>query len=45
VADAVGGCKDVEIYICGLWDMVREVRDMLTGMGLDRKRVIFERYD
>jgi len=43
--EAVGSRRDLDIYICGLWEMVREVRDMLAGMGFERHRIIYERYD
>ncbi|MBS3054006.1 MAG: hypothetical protein J4431_00525 [Candidatus Aenigmarchaeota archaeon] len=33
-----------EAYICGLVQMVTEVRQLLEGMGLDRKRIHFENY-
>lgn len=32
-------------YICGLNDMVAANRERLTGLGWDKKQVIFERYD
>ena len=32
-------------YICGLNDMVSATRDRLTGLGWEKKQVIFERYD
>lgn len=32
-------------YICGLNDMVAANRDRLTGLGWDKKQVVFERYD
>lgn len=34
-----------DVYICGLNNMVSGVRDLLTGMGVDKKHIIFERYD
>lgn len=36
---------DIHAYICGLNDMVSANRDRLTGLGWERKQVIFERYD
>ncbi|MFB3826379.1 MAG: ferredoxin--NADP reductase [Bryobacteraceae bacterium] len=45
VEAALGGRGDVDVYICGLWEMVVEVRRMLAGLGIDRKRVVYERYD
>lgn len=38
--------KDLDIYVCGLTKMVREVRRMCReDLGVDRKRVHIERYD
>ncbi|HTK96023.1 MAG TPA: hypothetical protein VL382_10345, partial [Terriglobales bacterium] len=34
-----------DVYICGLNNMVAGVRDLLTGMDVDPKHIIFERYD
>ncbi len=36
---------DIHTYICGLNNMVSEVRDLLTERGWNKKQVIFERYD
>ena len=35
------GC---EAYICGLMQMVTEVRQLLEEMGFDKKRIHFENY-
>ncbi len=32
-------------YICGLNEMVAETRNLLKGMGWNRKQIVFERYD
>lgn len=45
VCEAVGDRRDVDVYICGLKEMVEDVRNLLKDLGFDRKRVIFERYD
>lgn len=45
VLEAAGARRDLDVYICGLWDMVRDVRDMLLGLGFERPRVHLERYD
>ena len=37
--------RDIDVYICGLKEMVNEVRDILKDMGFDRKQIIFEKYD
>lgn len=36
---------NIHAYICGLNDMVSANRDRLTGLGWDKKQIIFERYD
>lgn len=36
---------NIHAYICGLNDMVSANRERLTGLGWDRKQIIFERYD
>ncbi|MBI3211024.1 MAG: oxidoreductase [Candidatus Solibacter usitatus] len=41
----VGERKDFDIYICGLKEMVNDVRDKLLALGFDKKQVNFERYD
>jgi len=45
VLDALGHRRDADVYICGLRDMVDELRGRLKAVGLDRKRMIYERYD
>lgn len=45
VLEAAGPRRDLDAYICGLWEMVREVRDMLLERGFERSRVHYERYD
>lgn len=44
LADAVRGA-DVDVYLCGLSEMVDDVRNILKGMGLDRKQIFYEKYD
>jgi ferredoxin-NADP reductase len=34
-----------DTYICGLNKMVSGVRDLLTELGVEKKQIIFERYD
>jgi ferredoxin-NADP reductase len=36
---------DVHAYICGLNEMATETRNLLKGMGWNRKQIVFERYD
>jgi CDP-4-dehydro-6-deoxyglucose reductase len=42
---ALGDRRDVDTYICGLREMVDELRLKLKEMGVDRKRVVYEKYD
>ncbi|MBI4875431.1 MAG: oxidoreductase [Acidobacteria bacterium] len=42
---ALAGRRDVDVYICGLNEMVKDVRRQLGEMGFDRKQVLYERYD
>lgn len=43
--DALGERRDTDVYICGLREMVDDVRMKLKEAGLDRKRIIYEKYD
>jgi CDP-4-dehydro-6-deoxyglucose reductase len=45
LAEALGGRKDIDIYLCGLKPMVDEVRQILKRMGFDRKQIRYEKYD
>jgi NAD(P)H-flavin reductase len=45
VMHALGDRRDIDVYICGLHDMVNELRAQLKAAGLDRKRIIYEKYD
>jgi ferredoxin-NADP reductase len=36
---------DIYAYICGLYNMVSSVREILASYGWHRKQIIFERYD
>jgi NAD(P)H-flavin reductase len=35
----------VDVYICGLKEMVDDVRKELKARGFDRKQIIYEKYD
>ncbi len=37
--------KDVDVYICGLKEMVDDVRQYLKRRGFDRKQIVYEKYD
>jgi len=43
--EALGDRRDVDVYICGLREMVDDMRLRLKEIGLDRKRIIYEKYD
>jgi ferredoxin-NADP reductase len=43
--EAVGASRECDIYICGLRAMVDETRALLRGLGFERKRMIYEKYD
>jgi NAD(P)H-flavin reductase len=43
--EAIGPRRDIDVYICGLHQMVDEVRAQLRSMGFDRKKMIYEKYD
>jgi ferredoxin-NADP reductase len=43
--ELLGERRDVDVYICGLREMVDDLRRQLKGIGLDRKRIIYEKYD
>jgi ferredoxin-NADP reductase len=45
VLRTLGDRRDVDIYICGLREMVDELRARLKEAGVDRKRLIYEKYD
>jgi ferredoxin-NADP reductase len=45
VPTIVGNRLDMHAYICGLDKMVRANRDLLKGLGWDRKSVLYEKYD
>lgn len=47
VQDGLSKEKNIDhkvFYLCGLSDMVREVREMLMSLGVDEDRIIMERY-
>jgi ferredoxin-NADP reductase len=41
----MGERRDVDVYICGMAEMVNELRMSLKENGLDRKRIVVEKYD
>ena len=45
LAEAIGERRDVDFYLCGLKEMVNDVRDALKARGFDRKQIFYEKYD
>jgi ferredoxin-NADP reductase len=45
IFEAIGERRDVNVYICGLKEMVNDVRALLKANGLDRKQIFYEKYD
>jgi len=45
LAEAIGERRDLDIYLCGLKQMVDTTRGMLKEMGFDRKQIRYEKYD
>jgi len=45
LAEALEGRADGQIYVCGLKAMVDEVRALAKGLGMDRKQIVYEKYD
>lgn len=43
--DLLAGSTSPDVYICGLKDMVDDVREQLKLRGFDRKQIIYEKYD
>ncbi len=43
--EAVGPRRDLDVYICGLREMVDSVRAMLKSLGFERRQIIYEKYD
>lgn len=43
--EAVGARRDIDVYLCGLKQMVDDVRAILKGLGFDRKQILYEKYD
>ena len=45
LAEAVGERRDLDFYLCGLKEMVDDVRSVLKSQGFDRKQIFYEKYD
>jgi ferredoxin-NADP reductase len=42
---ALGDRRDIDLYMCGMKEMVDSLRTSLKEIGVDRKRMIYEKYD
>ena len=43
--ETIGDRRDLTVFICGLKEMVDDVRLMLKERGFDRKQIVYEKYD
>ncbi len=43
--EAMGERRDVQVYVCGLKEMVDSVRALCKERGLERRQMIYEKYD
>lgn len=43
--EALGGSTGYHVYICGLKEMVDDVRALLKERGFDRRQIVYEKYD
>jgi CDP-4-dehydro-6-deoxyglucose reductase len=43
--EVLAGRSDLDVYLCGLKEMVDDVRRLLKAKGYDRKQIIYEKYD
>jgi len=45
LAEAIEDRRNLDFYLCGLKEMVDDVRAVLKGLGFDRKQIFYEKYD
>jgi CDP-4-dehydro-6-deoxyglucose reductase len=43
--EALGERRDLAVYLCGMKEMVDDVRGRLKELGMERKQIVFEKYD
>lgn len=43
--EALNGRTDMQVYVCGLKEMVDSVRTFCKERGMDRRQIIYEKYD
>lgn len=41
----IGDRRDLAVYLCGMKEMVDDVRSRLRELGFDRKQIVYEKYD
>ena len=41
----INGRRDIDVYLCGLKEMVNDVRQTLLDQGFEKSQVKYERYD
>jgi CDP-4-dehydro-6-deoxyglucose reductase, E3 len=45
LTEAIRERRDLDVYLCGLKEMVDDVRAVLKGLGFERKQIFYEKYD
>lgn len=45
IEEALAGRPGLDVYLCGLKEMVEDVRSLLKERGFDRKQIVVEKYD
>lgn len=43
--EALGERRDMQVYVCGLKEMVDSVRALCKELGMDRRQIVHEKYD
>lgn len=43
--EALGDRRDMDVYVCGMKAMVDDLRRQLKELGLERRQIIYEKYD
>lgn len=43
--EAMGERRDAQVYVCGLREMVDSVRALCKERGLERRQIVYEKYD
>ncbi len=45
LTESLGASRDQNVYLCGLKEMVDNIRLTLKSLGFDRKQIVYEKYD